>query len=165
MFVKFTINLSKNCLTAKKNSKVKKKKKKTLNISNYMLVKFTINFWVKEIFNFYCILLKKLYTVYFFKLKNKRRLFSSVIGFSYSLPYLKLKGSLKKCVVSCRILLVNFDDCVKILLMTLQKQRDYDSKASQKCYSDVTKHKNKPFFCCKNPWLCHVTEKLQQHNG
>ncbi len=45
--------------------------------------------------------------------------FSSVTGFSFSLPYLKLKGSLKKCVVSCRILLVNFDDCVMILLMIL----------------------------------------------
>ncbi len=48
--------------------------------------------------------------------------FSSVTGFSFSLPYLKLKGSLKKCVVSCRILLVNFDDCVMILLMTIQKE-------------------------------------------
>ncbi len=68
--------------------------------------------------------------------------FSSVTGFSFSLPYLKLKGSLKKCVVSCRILLVNFDDCVMNDNIDDNTKRNDNSKASQNSYSDVTKHKN-----------------------
>ncbi len=46
---------------------------------------------------------------------------------------------------------MNFDDCVMNDNIDDNTKRNDNSKASQNSYSDVTKHKNKPFFCCKKP--------------
>ncbi len=66
MFVKFTINLSKNCLTAKKNSKVKKTKKKNLKYIKLHACEIYYTFLSERNFQFLLYTAKKVVYCLFF---------------------------------------------------------------------------------------------------